>query len=151
MVEAELRIPDLAHALDAHGLSDEALAPISLGVLFAGEPAEEVSGTVVEFVRNDVMDDADVSQAGFEADKQRSVAVERESHEMMAKFTTEVAHDRIATTDFLTSGISSTSLLCRTKIVIDFLSFCVKKIALWMTPEDFAANDSRRHLFASLA
>ena len=82
MVEAQLRISDLAHALDAYGLFDEALSAVSLGVFFAGEPAEEVGGFVVEQIRNEMMTDTDVGFA-VRVISNLTFTVERNSHEHM--------------------------------------------------------------------
>ena len=37
------------------------------------------------------------------------------------------------------------------KIVFDFLPFGIKEVAVRVSPEDFTANEIRRHLFATVA
>ena len=64
------------------GLFDEALASVRLGVFFAGEPAEEVGGFVVEQIRDEMMTDTDVGFAVLVFEN-LTFTVKSKSHEHM--------------------------------------------------------------------
>ncbi len=61
------------------------LAVVGDTMLLAGEPAEEISRTIVEQVWNEMMTDTDVGFA-FAVGESRSFAVESKSHENVTKF-----------------------------------------------------------------
>ena len=63
-----------------HDLTQRALATVGFGVLLAGQPAEEIGGTVVERVRDEVV--ADARFAGCRVCG--TVAIESKRHEDVA-------------------------------------------------------------------
>ncbi len=123
---------------------EDAPSAVGFAVCRAVEPAEEVRRTVVEGIIDKMVYFSDVRITVL-ADEDGSWTIESERHEKMAAFVAELAHCR--------RDIPPTCLFgthCRTITMQDFVSLRGKEIAVWMSPEDFAVDNVRRHLFAAL-
>ena len=94
----------------------------------------KVGGTVVEFVAVKVID--------LHAFGTRTI--ESFVHEVVAEFVAVTSHFGI-----LTSAI--TPLHRGSEIMFDFLPLGIEEVAVRVSPEDFATNDIRRYLFATVA
>ena len=122
---------------------EEAASAVGFAVCRAIEPAEEVCRTIVEGIIDEMVHLPDVGIT-VPVDEDRSWTIESERHEDVAGFVAEIAHvRRIVPSPFLfgTHG--------RSIHVQDFVSLCCKKIAVGMSPEDFAADKLRWDLVAT--
>ena len=75
------------------------LPTIRFGVLGTRQPAEEISGLVIECIRDEMVTDTHIGLAVFIL-KSRSLTIERERHEDVARFT-DSSVIRILLTRFL--------------------------------------------------
>ena len=94
----------------------------------------KVGGTVVEFVAVKVID--------LHAFGTRTI--ESFVHEVVAEFVAVTSHFGILTS-------ANTPLHRGSEIMFDFLPLGIEEVAVRVSPEDFTANEIRRHLFATVA
>ena len=122
----------------------DAASAVGFAVCRAIEPAEEVGRLVVEGIIDKMVHLPDVRITVL-TDVDRSGTIKSECHENVAGFVAEIAHTRriIPSSDLF-------FLMRRGIRVQDFVSLRCEKIAVGMSPEDFAADEVRRHLFAAL-
>lgn len=135
----------------AEDFFQRSLPAVGFAVLFPGQPAEQVSGSVVEFVVEEVVADAYIRRT-VPTPIQRSRTIESERHEKMAGLAAKLAHYRIMTARIPTGRwmcCGKPSLIAWTEIVFEFLPVLTDKIPVGVRPEDFAARVLRGHLFAS--
>ena len=128
-------------------ITDLALEDLPSAVGFAVcrtvEPAEEVGRLVVKGIIDEMMYLSDVRITVF-VDVDRSGTIESECHEDVAVLAAEMAHERCIVPSLRLFGV-----LCWGIRVLKFLSLRAEKIAIWMSPEDFAADKLRWYLFAT--
>ena len=136
-VDVELvKITDLA--------LEDAASAVGLAVCRVIEPAEKVRRTVIEGIVDQMVHLPDVRITVL-SNEDRSWTIESERHENVAVLAAEMAHERCIVPSLRLFGV-----LCWGIRVQDFVSLRCEKIAIWVSPEDFAANEVRRHLFAAL-
>ena len=138
---AEVGVGKLVEITD---LALEDLPPaVGFAVCRAIEPAEEVRRTVVKGIIDEMMYLSDVGFAVL-ADEDGTFAVMSECHEDVAVLAAEMAHERCIVPSLRLFGV-----LCWGIRVLKFLSLRAEKIAIWVSPEDFAVDNVRRYLFAT--
>ena len=113
-----------------------ALAAVGFVVLLTREPAEQIGRAVVEFVGDEMMDDADVGFAVL-VRVGGAFAIESKRHNVVAVSVAELPHCRIAPPCITSgSGVCGCESPChpRTERVCDFLSLRIEEIAVRVCP-----------------